>query len=67
LGRGEFIEQLLSEAEEKAKETLDGEGGYPVSRLCCQLYRREMGWKRRRFGEGTGGGRWWEFGNYFAR
>ncbi len=67
LGSGEFIEQLLSEAEGKAKETLGWRGRVPSLRLCCRRYRRERAWKSRRFGEGIGGGRWWVFGNYFAR
>jgi len=58
LGSGEFIEQLLSEAEEKAKETLGWRGRVPDLRRCCQGYRRNRVRKRRRFGEGIGGGRW---------
>jgi putative transposase len=67
LGSGEFIEQLLSKAEGRRRRLWGGEGGFPVSRLCCRRYRREMAWRRKRFGEGIGGGRWWELGNYFAR
>ena len=42
LGRGEFIEELLSEAEEKAKETLGWRGRIPdLPRLLSEISKKE--------------------------
>lgn len=66
LGSGDFIEQVLSEAEEKAKQTLGWKGRVPDLQTLLSKISKKEGVEGQKVRGGIGGDRWWEQGKYFV-